>query len=67
MALVKVSGYIQALAALLARKGLTIQPNLRQPNQMNRTLSAPQDGLNSMPRPGIENRLLAPPRIVHFI
>ena len=28
------------------------------------TLSGPRDGLNALPRPGIQPRLLAPPRIV---
>jgi hypothetical protein len=47
MALVKVSVYIQALAALLARKGATSPPLPPRPRyQMNRAQSEPRDGLN---------------------
>ena len=47
MALVKLSGFIQALAALLPRKRSTFSPSApRQRYQMNRKLSGPRDGLN---------------------
>ena len=45
MAIVKISGFIQALAALLARKGPIIPPP-RPRYQMNRTLSGPKHELS---------------------